>query len=78
MDTQEMLKKISTSSNETCARTARKILNGETTIEEELKYEGSFMTAVLKGDYEEALNRADSENYYALTGKFKYNPYTAF
>lgn len=76
MDTNEMLNLLVHSQNESIARTAKNILSGSTTIETELKYCGGFMAAVLKNDYNEALARADSDNYYALTGKSKY-PYSS-
>lgn len=68
MTTQEMLLKLTRSNNELIADKARRIIEGVTTSEEELKYCGSFLRAVLNGDYEEALRRADSCNYQALTG----------
>lgn len=69
MTTQEMLSKLVHSNNELVATKAARILAGITTIEEELKYCGSFLRAVLTGDYDEALRRADSCNYEALTGE---------
>lgn len=69
MTTQEMLFLLTSSKNELIAQKAQKIIFGVTTIEEELKYCGSFLRCVLTGDYETALRRADSDNYFALTGK---------
>lgn len=62
-----MLAAISESTNKNSSNLALKILTGRTTIQEELKYTGGFMTAVLKGEYETALGRADSENLASLT-----------
>ncbi len=71
MTTQEMLSKLAYSKNEIVAEKSQRIIAGITTIEEELKYCGSFMQCVLTGDYEMALKRADSANYEALTGQKK-------
>lgn len=71
MNTQEMLFLLTTSKNEMIAQKAQNIIFGVTTIEEELKCCGSFMKCVLRGEYEDALRRADSDNYFALTGKNK-------
>lgn len=57
-----MLEKLQFSKNEQIAKKCKLILDEKTTIEEELKYSGGFLTAVLKGNFEEALQRADSEN----------------
>jgi hypothetical protein len=58
----EMIKKLQFSKSEVTAFKCKQILNGQSTIENELKYSGGFLTAVLKGDFEEALARADFEN----------------
>lgn len=39
-----------------------RVLKGQTTIEHELKYSGSFMTEILKGDPRKAFLHADYEN----------------
>ena len=67
MTTHQMLLAISHSDNEICADKAKAILNGETTIEHELKYSGSFMTAVMKGDFKRAMECADMSNRIALS-----------
>lgn len=66
LNTNEMLAALTQSENHNCRDLARKILSGEKTIENELKYTGSFMTAVLKGDYAEAIALSDSLNRAAL------------
>ena len=43
MTTMEMLEKLQHSANEIVAAKAQKILYGDSTIEEEIKYAGSFM-----------------------------------
>ncbi len=62
----DMLKRLQYSMNSNCAETAKKILTGQSTVEHELKYCGGFMEAVLNGDYETALQRADAFNQIAL------------
>lgn len=69
MNTERMILALTSSKNELVAKKCLNIILGATTIEEELKYCGSFMKCVLTGDYETALLRADSDNYFALTGK---------
>lgn len=69
MTTDQMLSLLMFSKNEIVAGKALKIISGEMSIQEELKYCGSFMKAVLTGDYEQALRRADADNYFALTGQ---------
>ena len=64
--TEQMLKVIANSKSENSAYLAKQILNGESTIEETIKYCGSFMKEVLKGNYYDALDRADSYNLQAL------------
>ena len=65
-DAEEMLKALLKSSNKNCAELAKRILSEENTVEDELKYAGSFMTAVLKGNKEKALSLADGSNLRAL------------
>lgn len=67
MNTDQMLLKLTRSENENVRILANRILSGETTKEQELRYTGSFMTFVLKGDYDNALRTADHLNYFALT-----------
>jgi hypothetical protein len=67
MTTNEMLVKLTSSKNQIIADKSVDILLGIKTIDEEKKYCGSFFKAVLEGDYEEALRRADSDNRQALT-----------
>lgn len=68
MTTNEMLVKLTGSKNQIIANKSVDILLGIKDIEVEKKYCGSFFKAVLEGDYEEALRRADSDNRQALTG----------
>lgn len=67
MTTNEMLVKLTSSKNQITANKSVDILLGIKTIENEKKYCGSFFRAVLEGDYEEALRRADGDNRKALT-----------
>ena len=67
MTTNEMLVKLTGSKNQIIANKSVDILLGIKEIETEKKYCGSFFRAVLEGDYEEALRRADSDNRQALT-----------
>lgn len=71
MTTNEMLNLIMFSQNETCAKVAREIILEGKPYDDYKKRCGSFMRAILDGDYEQALVRADNQNYYALTGKMK-------
>lgn len=66
MTTLQMLEKLQHSKNEATAFKCKSILSGDTTVKEQLKYSGGFLTAVLKGDFDEALARADFENKQAL------------
>lgn len=66
MTTYEMLVKLTKSKNELIAKKSEDILLGVKTIEEERKYCGSFFLAVLEGNYEDALRKADSFNRQAL------------
>lgn len=70
-DTQEMLHAIAQHGSEPAKAKATAILKELTTIEEEIKYTGSFMTAVLKGDFLSALRCADRENKQALLNLIK-------
>ena len=69
MDTNEMLKALLSSGNEPCRNIANRVLNNETTIAEERKYTGHFMSAVLDGSFEEAVRNADAIN---LSAFYKY------
>lgn len=69
METNEMLKAILDSHNEDCQDIAERILSKSTTIAEERKHTGAFMSAVLDGNFEEAIRRADAIN---LTAIYKY------
>lgn len=71
MNTQQMLEKLQYSKNEQIAHKCKAILNSETTINNELRYSGGFLTAVLKGNYEEAIQRADFENRKCLLDENK-------
>jgi hypothetical protein len=61
-----MLVKLTKSKNELIAKKSEDILLGVKTIEEEMKYCGSFFRAVLEGNYEDALRKADSFNRQAF------------
>lgn len=50
------------STNKSIVQICTRVLNKKTTIEEELKLTGSFMTAILKGDARAAYLHADYEN----------------
>lgn len=69
MNTYEMLKALTSSGNEPCQNIANRVLNNESTIAEERKYTGHFMSAVLDGNFEEAVRHADHIN---LTAFYKY------
>lgn len=59
----EMLTALKKTDNTACIGIVNRVLAGEVTIEQELdKNHGSFITAVLKGDFETALHKADSCN----------------
>lgn len=69
MDTNEMLKALAASGNMIVQIIAKGIISGESTIEHERKYTGSFMSAVLDGNFEEAVRNADNIN---LNAFYKY------
>lgn len=77
LNTREMLERLQDSKNEQVAIVARRILGAtdyDRQIKQELKFAGHFMSAVLQGNYELALKRADGANYKALTeGRKKVN-----
>jgi hypothetical protein len=63
----QMIKALSHSKNTCTAGIMKRLLNGESTLEQEqCRNHGSFVTAVLNGDYETAIRKADSENKAAL------------
>lgn len=64
--TNEMLTRLSQSKNYHVQLLSKDILSGAISKDYALKYAGGFMTAVLKGDYETALQRADGDNLKAL------------
>lgn len=66
LSTLEMLERLQYSKNINCAAIAKRILAGVSSVEYELKYTGGFMTAVLEGDYQTAISRADYYNKEAL------------
>lgn len=67
MTTDEMLRALTNSDNRLCALRAKAVVDGQMTIQEALDQSpGSFMTAVLKGDYQSALRNADGNNLKAL------------
>ena len=59
MTTEQMLTRLLKSENHLIRRKAESILSGETSIENEKRFAGGFLTAVLNGNYEEALKNAD-------------------
>lgn len=62
-----MIRALALSKNTCTAGIMKRLLNGTSTLEQEqCMNHGSFVTAVLKGDYETALAKADSENKAAL------------
>jgi hypothetical protein len=63
MTTIEMLERLQHSQNKIVASLAERIIEGKETIKEAqtLSY-GGFVNAVLNGNYQEALERADLEN----------------
>lgn len=66
MNTDEMLQALSTSDNGTCKRIAERIISGKSTIADERKYTGRFMSAVLDGNLADALTNCDQLNFRAL------------
>lgn len=63
---EQMLLALLDSENESCRETAKEILSHRKTIAEVSRYCGSFLSCVLRDDYEGAIDRADSENRRAL------------
>ena len=61
-----MIEALAKSNNEIVADKCKRILNGQLSIEDALKYSGSFLTYVLKGMYKEAIQVADTHNKLAL------------
>ena len=66
MSTTQMLFAIAAKGSSASKLKAQKILEGKTTVEKEVLFCGSFMKAVLKGEYENAMQCADVENRLAL------------
>lgn len=66
LTTQEMIEALVKSDNQNVAKTCSEILNGTKTIKEVIKYCGSFLNAVLRGDFEDAIDRADYSNRICL------------
>jgi hypothetical protein len=65
-EAEKMLTALLKSGNKNCAALAKRVLDGKSTVEQELQYAGGFMTAVLKGNREKALVLADGSNKKAL------------
>ena len=65
-NTKRMLESISIFGSENCRATAKDIVNGKKTVENEMKCCGSFMRAVYDGDFLAAFDHADRENKNAL------------
>lgn len=75
MNRLQMIRALARSKNTCAAGIMKRLLNGTSTLEQEqCMNHGSFVTAVLKGDYETALAKADSENKAALLATEKYVP----
>lgn len=70
-NTKIMLEAIAQSGSDACRATAKDILVGNRTVENELKYCGSFMRCVYNGDFLAALDVADLENKNALKSIIK-------
>jgi hypothetical protein len=66
LTTEEMIEALTKSGNELIASKCFKIKNGTLTINEAKKYAGGFLFAVLNGNYQEAVDRADKENKLCL------------
>lgn len=64
---QQMIEAVAKhSGNDSCREKCQAIIDGRTTIEEELRYSGSFLTYVFKGEYFNAYQAADRYNRVAL------------
>lgn len=70
LTTQQMIEALSLSTNENVADKCKRILSGESTIEEEKKFCGGFMYEVFMGRYANAVKKADQSNLIAL-GNYK-------
>lgn len=66
LTTQQMIEALSLSTNEIVAKKCNRILNGETTVEEEIKSCGRFMYQVFTGNYKNAFAQADAHNRVAF------------
>lgn len=62
---EQMLHKLARSENEMTRILSNRILAGEVSVKE-LKKTGEFMQAVIRGDWDDALRRADMLNKFAL------------
>ncbi len=67
MTTEKMLKRLQYSRNGYTSTVAKRILLNKSTIDKELQGADRFMHFVLKGDYENAILRADYYNRLILT-----------
>jgi hypothetical protein len=77
MDVRDMLEKLQYSKNKAIADVAKRILsssNFDAQVKKELQWAGGFLAAVLKGNYEDALRKADGMNRKALTEYGTYKP----
>lgn len=74
MTTDQMLQALSTSGNDKCGRLAMSLINGQADLENERKYTGDFMSAVLDGDFPKALKMADPFNWIALIDFVRKHP----
>jgi hypothetical protein len=63
---EEMLQALTNSGNTLVAEKCKKIINGTINPKKEIKTCGSFMFAVLSGNYDEAMDRADFDNRLCL------------
>jgi len=66
LTTEEMITALATSENENVASKCTQILKGTLTINEAKKYVGGFLLAVLTGNFDEAMARADGHNLLCL------------
>lgn len=62
----KLLEAISKSTNKFCAELSKSILSGDVTIEQQKPFAGSFMRAVMEGDADTAIDRADADNTLAI------------
>ena len=74
--TEEMIKALASTNNILVRKMAKRIIEKETTIEEELKMCGGFMKKVFAGDYTGAFGSADVHNKAAILRYLHRNRHT--